>query len=363
MSPLYIPVILLWHVPLKAVHQNNCRHRELAIEVNTCRQLWGCKCIAIIIRCNLCTCSPSLWHCMICVHNVLSLQFPHTGPASGSKRGGAGDLSQSLKRSTESDVFQRFYAEMNSSITDPDQFAAELIQHKFTTKQTADNKMPSGIPNYRKVGNLLGIVDSHIRSVSSVTPERVKERFIILLLILRNKLGLDGLAQKMETECCMWMLISLSMTIFLMSRWHPARACNSQRSTEWFKWWAIKSTIYWPWRFYAQNTSFVNVIVDDPYRIKIMRKIKFQFSVYSISLVGTLAHSVHCLDVIIGFFMFHLAENALFISYDVTFWSPLQPSMINKSDSYGSFLETEEWVCLAIAPAYRTTDTLVVFVK
>jgi hypothetical protein len=63
--------------------------------------------------------------------------------------------------------------------------------------------MPLGISNYRKVGNLLGIVDSHIRSVSSVSPERVKERFITLLLILRNKLGLDGLAQKMETECCM----------------------------------------------------------------------------------------------------------------------------------------------------------------
>ena len=63
--------------------------------------------------------------------------------------------------------------------------------------------MPLGVSNYRKVGNLLGLVDSHIRSVSSVTPERVKERFVTLVLILRNKLGLDGLAQKMEMECCM----------------------------------------------------------------------------------------------------------------------------------------------------------------
>ena len=131
------------------------------------------------------------------------LKFQPTGHASGSKGSGAGDLSPSLKRSTESDVLQRFHSELNSSITDPDQFAAELIQHKFMTKQTADNKMSLGVFSYGKVGNLLGIVDSHIRSVSSVTPERVKERFVTLLLILRNKLGLDGLAQQMEMECCM----------------------------------------------------------------------------------------------------------------------------------------------------------------
>ena len=135
--------------------------------------------------------------------NCLTQKFQPTGHAPGSKGSGAGDLSLSLKRSTESDVLQRFHAELNSSITDPDQFAAELIQHKFTTKQTADNNMPFGIPKYRKVGNLLGIVDSHIRSVSSVSPERVKEKFITLLLILCNKLGLHDVAQKMETECCM----------------------------------------------------------------------------------------------------------------------------------------------------------------
>ena len=135
--------------------------------------------------------------------DILFLKFQHSGYASDSKRSGAGDLSLSLKRSTESDVFQKFYAELNSSITDPDQFAAELIQHKFMTKQTADNKMSLGVFSYGKVGNLLGIVDSHIRSVSSVTPERVKERFVTLLLILRNKLGLDDLAQKIEMECCM----------------------------------------------------------------------------------------------------------------------------------------------------------------
>ena len=95
------------------------------------------------------------------------------------------------------------YAELNSSITDPDMDAAQLIQYEFTTRQTADNKMPLGIPNYRKVGNLLGIVDSHIQSLSSVSPERVKERFLTLLAILRNKLGLVDIAQKMENECCM----------------------------------------------------------------------------------------------------------------------------------------------------------------
>ena len=135
--------------------------------------------------------------------NCLTQKFQPTGHASGSKGSGAGDLSLSLKRSTESDVLQRFHAELNSSITDPDLFAAQLIQHKFTTEQIADNKMPLGVPNFRKVGNLLGIVNAHIGSVSSVSPERVKERFMTLLLILRNKLGLDDLAQQMETECCM----------------------------------------------------------------------------------------------------------------------------------------------------------------
>ena len=135
--------------------------------------------------------------------NCLTQKFQPTGHALGSKGSGAGALSLSLKRPTESDVLQRFHAKLNSSITDPDRFAAELIEHKFTTKQTADSKMPLGVPEYRKVGNLLGIVDSHIRSVSSVTPEKVKERFMTLLLILHDELGLDDLAQKMETECCM----------------------------------------------------------------------------------------------------------------------------------------------------------------
>ena len=135
--------------------------------------------------------------------NCLTQKFQPTGDASGSKGSGAGDLSPSLERPTESDVLQQFHADLNSSITDPDQFAAQLIQHKFTTKQTADNKMTSGVSDYRKVGNLLGIVDSHISSVSSVSPEKVKERFVTLVSILRNKLGLDDLAQKMETECCM----------------------------------------------------------------------------------------------------------------------------------------------------------------
>ena len=134
---------------------------------------------------------------------MFNLEFQPTGHASDSKRSGAGDLSPSLKRSTESDVLQRFHADLNSSILDPDRFAAELIQYKFTTEQTADNKMPLGVSNFRKVGNLLGIVNAHISSVSSVSPERVKERFDTLLLILRNKLGLEGLAQQMETECCM----------------------------------------------------------------------------------------------------------------------------------------------------------------
>ena len=122
--------------------------------------------------------------------------------ASGSTRSDAGISSPSLKRYTESDCLQHFFAALNSYITDPDMFAAQLIQYEFTTRQTADNKMSLGIHNYRKVGNLLGIVDSHFRSINSLSPERVKERFLIFLSIL-HELGLHDVAQKMEIECCM----------------------------------------------------------------------------------------------------------------------------------------------------------------
>ena len=74
-----------------------------------------------------------------------SQQIQHTDHVSDSKKSGVGFSSPSLKHSTESDILQHFYAELNSSISDPDVFAAQLIQHKFTTRQTADNKMPLGI--------------------------------------------------------------------------------------------------------------------------------------------------------------------------------------------------------------------------
>ena len=141
-------------------------------------------------------CEPTKFNsCILSMHHMID-------HASGSTRSGSGILSPSLKPSMESDCLQHFYAELNSAITDPDVFAAQLIQYEFTMKQTANNEMPLGISNYRQVANLLGIVDAHIRSISSVSPERVKERFLTLLSIL-HELGLHEVAQKMEMECCM----------------------------------------------------------------------------------------------------------------------------------------------------------------
>ena len=125
-----------------------------------------------------------------------------------SKRGqnttGTGsNLPPSLQRYVECDVLQKFYATLNSSIVDPDMFAAHLIQNEFMTQQTADNKMPLGFSNYRKVGNLLGIVDSHIKTAGIVSREHVRNRFNVFLSILSSALGLQDIADQMAYQCCM----------------------------------------------------------------------------------------------------------------------------------------------------------------
>ena len=114
----------------------------------------------------------------------------------------------SLQRCTESDIFQKFYATLNSSITDADVFASHLIAERFISRQVAANKMPLGFSNYQKVGNLLGIVDSHIKSAGVVSYDRVRERFKTFLSILSNaELGLGHIAWEMEQQCCMLNII------------------------------------------------------------------------------------------------------------------------------------------------------------
>ena len=115
----------------------------------------------------------------------------------------------SLQRYTEFDVLQRFHAILNSSITDPNIFAAHLIAEGFMSQQVADNKMPLGFSNFQKVGNLLGVVDSHIKSVRVVSYERVRDRFKAFLSIL-SYLDLGHVAREMEQLCCM-----LKMHVFM----------------------------------------------------------------------------------------------------------------------------------------------------
>ena len=110
----------------------------------------------------------------------------------------------SLQRHIELDVLQQFHATLNSSIPDPNVFASQLIANGFITKLTADNKMPLGISNYQKVGNLLGVVDSHIKSTRVVSYERLKEKFSTFLSILGSpEVGLQDIAKQMEEQCCM----------------------------------------------------------------------------------------------------------------------------------------------------------------
>lgn len=112
-------------------------------------------------------------------------------------------LPPSLQYCIECDVLQRFYATLNSSIVDPDLFAAHLIQNGFTTRQTADNKM-QGFSDYCKVGHLLGVVDAHIKTACVVSHEHVRSRFDVFLSILGNVLGHQAIAQQMADQCCMF---------------------------------------------------------------------------------------------------------------------------------------------------------------
>ena len=110
----------------------------------------------------------------------------------------------SLQRCTEFDIVQKFYATLNSSITDADVFASHLIAEGFISGEVAANKMPLGFSNYKKVGNLLRVVDSHIKSARVVSYERVKNRFKTFLSILSNpELDLGHIAREMEEQCCM----------------------------------------------------------------------------------------------------------------------------------------------------------------
>lgn len=107
-----------------------------------------------------------------------------------------------LQRPKELDVLQQFHATLNSAIVDPNVFSSHLISKGFMTQQTANNKMPLGISDYQKVGNLLGVVDSHIKSARVSGYERLKEKFNTFLSILLE-LGLGDTATQMEKQCCM----------------------------------------------------------------------------------------------------------------------------------------------------------------
>ena len=111
---------------------------------------------------------------------------------------------RALQRCKEFDVFRRFYASLNSSISDPDVFAANLISEGFVSRAVAANKMPLGISNYQKVGNLLGVADAHIKSAGVVSYDRVRERFKAFLSVLSSpELGLDpSIPTQMEEQCC-----------------------------------------------------------------------------------------------------------------------------------------------------------------
>ena len=118
--------------------------------------------------------------------------------------GSKSSVPSSLQRYTELEVLQQFHATLNSAIVDPDVFASHLITKGFMTNEVAANQMPLGFSNYRKVGNLLGVVDSHIKSSRIVSYERLREKFCAFLSILGSpEIGLYDIARRMEEQCCM----------------------------------------------------------------------------------------------------------------------------------------------------------------
>ena len=103
-------------------------------------------------------------------------------------------------RYTECDILQQFNADLNLAITDPDVFAANLVQHQFITQQTANSIVNVlGVSKYQMVGRLLGVVDAQLKTAS---PEHVSNNFDIFLSILDVALGLHDLAERMKDKYC-----------------------------------------------------------------------------------------------------------------------------------------------------------------
>ena len=103
-------------------------------------------------------------------------------------------------RCTECDILQQFNADLNTAITDPDVFAANLVQYHFMTQQTANGIVNVlGVSKYQMVGRLLGVVDAQLKTAS---PEHVSNKFEVFLSILECVLGLHDLAKQMADKCC-----------------------------------------------------------------------------------------------------------------------------------------------------------------
>ena len=112
-------------------------------------------------------------------------------------------MPSSLCRYPEYDVLQKYYAALNGAIESPQIFSSHLIANGFITQQSAANKIKiMGVSDYEKVGDLLGVVDSQLRTAGAVSPEKVTEKFKVFLSILSNPLGLREISEQMEAECC-----------------------------------------------------------------------------------------------------------------------------------------------------------------
>ena len=110
----------------------------------------------------------------------------------------------SLRRYRECDVLQKYSATLNEAIDDPQTFYRLLVANQFVSKQSAKNKINvTGVSDYKKVGDLLDLVDSRIKTAGVVSHEKVTEKFKLFLSILSNdELGQKDVAEQMEAECC-----------------------------------------------------------------------------------------------------------------------------------------------------------------
>lgn len=102
----------------------------------------------------------------------------------------------SLQRSVEADVLQKHFADLNTAVTDPDMFGANLVQCGLAAQTTVAGIVSTlGVSNFQKTNKLLQIVDSRLRTTAR--REHAKDHFDNLVQIVANVLDRVDIANSL----------------------------------------------------------------------------------------------------------------------------------------------------------------------